>query len=176
MMAGWRRRKRAASRGTAARIAAAKIVAAMIMAALIGGAAGPAAAATNEQIVSDPHTGLAISGYDPVAYFTDAQARPGLASLERGLGGVVWRFRNEGNRAAFIKDPEVYMPQFGGYDPVAVARGASAPGHPELWLVIDSRLYLFYDAKARAAFAADPAQVRAEAERHWPQVRDRLAR
>lgn len=167
MMAARRRRKRAISRGVAALIVAA---------ALAAGGIAAGTAATNEQIVSDPHTGLAISGYDPVAYFTDAQARPGLASLERGLGGVVWRFRNEGNRAAFVRNPEVYMPQFGGYDPVAVARGASAPGHPELWLVVDSRLYLFYDAKARAAFAADPAHVRAEAERRWPQVRHQLAR
>lgn len=163
MMAGWRRRKSAAAAG---------VVALLLVAALPGRVAG----ATNEQIVCDEHTGLAISGYDPVAYFTDAQARPGLPSLERGQSGVVWRFRNEGNRAAFARDPEVYMPQFGGYDPVAIARGASVPGHPELWLVIDSRLYLFYDAKARAAFAAEPARYRAEAERNWPQVRRQLAR
>ena len=73
---------------------------------------------------------------------------------------MIWRFRNEGNRAAFVADPEVYMPRFGGYDPVAVARGASAPGHPELWLIAEERLYLFYSAAARDAFAGDPGIAR----------------
>ena len=68
-----------------------------------------------------------------MAYFTDAAPRLGSSDFELSFAGVVWRFHNEGNRAAFIANPEVYMPRFGGYDPVAVARGASAPGHAELW-------------------------------------------
>ena len=74
-------------------------------------------AATTERIVLDRRTGLAIHGYDPVAYFTDAVALAGRAELELSYGGVVWRFRNAGNRAAFAERPDVYMPQFGGYDP-----------------------------------------------------------
>jgi hypothetical protein len=70
-----------------------------------------------------------------VAYFADATPRLGSSDFELSFAGVVWRFRNEGNRAAFIANPEVYMPRSGGYDPVAVARGASAPGHAELWAI-----------------------------------------
>ena len=83
---------------------------------------------------------------------------------------MVWRFRNEGNRAAFIANPEVYMPRFGGYDPVAVARGASALGHAELWTIAEERLYLFYTAAARDAFADDPDAAIGAAERVWPAV------
>src|SRR5918994_2100731 len=74
------------------------------------GTTPPRAAATTERIVVDRHTGLAIHGFDPVAYFTDAKATIGREELELSLGGVVWRFRNPGNRAAFAEYPDVYMP------------------------------------------------------------------
>ena len=115
-----------------------------------------ALAAPTGVTVVNAHTGLAISGFDPVAYFTDGKPKFGRPDVELSLGGAVWRFRNEGNRAAFADHPEVYSPRFGGYDPVAVARGASVPGHPLFWVVLSERLYFFYDAKARAAFVAEP--------------------
>jgi hypothetical protein len=128
----------------------------------------PAKAATTERIVIDPRRGLALSGFDPVAYFTDAQAVMGRGEIEYSFAGATWRFRNEGNRAAFAANPEVYAPSFGGYDPVAVARGVAAPGHPQIWVITGERLYLFYDSHARRAFTADPRGVAAAAERKWP--------
>jgi len=125
-------------------------------------------------VVTDPQTGLAIDGFDPVAYFTDATAVPGRADIEYQLAGVTWRFRNQGNRDAFADHPEVYAPQFGGYDPVAIARGVSVAGHPKTWLISGERLFLFYDAKARADFLASPNNVVAAAQRHWPDVRRTL--
>ena len=134
---------------------------------------GPPVAALSAayiHIVTDPLTGLAINGFDPVAYFTDAAATPGRADMEFNKAGTVWRFRNEGNRAAFAENPEVYTPQFGGYDPIAIANGKTVPGHPQLWLVTGQRLYLFYSAKDRDAFAAEPARMLEAAERGWPAV------
>jgi hypothetical protein len=131
---------------------------------------GPIRAATTERVVSDPRSGLAIGGYDPVAYFTDAAPKLGRPEFELSFAGVVWRFRNEGNRAAFVANPDVFMPRFGGYDPVAVARGASAPGHAELWTIAEDRLYLFYNAAARDGFAGDPDAAIDAAERAWPAV------
>jgi hypothetical protein len=130
----------------------------------------PIFAATTERIVSDPASGLALGGFDPVAYFTDAAPVPGSSDFELSFAGVVWRFRNEGNRAAFVANPEVYMPRFGGYDPVAVARGASAPGHAELWAIAEDRLYLFYSAEARDTFTSDPGPAIDAADRVWPTV------
>ena len=130
----------------------------------------PLVAATTERIVVDWHTGLAISGFDPVAYFTDSAAVPGKADYEYGSGGARWRFRNEGNRAAFAANPEVYAPQFGGYDPIVLARGVATPGHPEIWLIAEKKLYLFYSAEDRAAFAADTETAAGAAEERWPQV------
>src|SRR5215471_1668863 len=72
----------------------------------------PAGAAT-ERVVVDWHTGLALYGYDPVAYFTDAKPLKGRPDVEYSLAGAVWRFRNEGNRQAFIAHADIYMPRYG---------------------------------------------------------------
>jgi hypothetical protein len=132
------------------------------------------APALAEPVALDPQNGLAISGFDPVAYFTSANAQVGRADIELTRDGVTWRFRNEGNRAAFADHPDVYGPQFGGYDPVAIARGTSVPGHPQLWLLSGERLYLFYDAKARETFAKETERYREAAERKWPAVQRTL--
>ncbi len=88
---------------------------------------------TTERVVVNRFTGQAISGYDPVAYFTDTAAVRGDERFEAVHDGAVWRFRNEGNRAAFVGHPEVYAPQFGGHDPVDVARGKVVQSLPQLW-------------------------------------------
>ncbi len=84
-----------------------------------------ARAATSELIVSD-QTGIALYGFDPVAFFLDHTPRRGLPAFELSHAGVVFRFRNEGNRAAFKANPGVYLPRFGGYDPDG-DRGAARP-------------------------------------------------
>lgn len=127
-------------------------------------------AATDNQLAVNRDTGLAISGFDPVAYFTDSKAEFGRPEFELNLDGVVWRFTNEGNRGAFAAHPEVYAPRFGGYDPVAISSGRSVPGHPLIWVVVGQRLYLFYSEKARTAFLADAGRIIDAAERKWPGV------
>jgi hypothetical protein len=132
-------------------------------------------AAASGPVVSNRHTGLAIDGFDPVAYFVAGAPKLGRAELELRAKGAIWRFANEGNRSAFDAAPEVYMPRFGGHDPLAVARGAATAGNPALWLVARQRLYLFYSAAARAAFVADPDRAIEAAERRWPALRRTLA-
>jgi hypothetical protein len=127
-------------------------------------------AATTQQIVVDQRTGLAIHGFDPVAYFVDGAAKLGKEHYEEAYAGAVWRFRNEGNQAAFVADPEIYMPRFGGYDPVAVSRGVAVSGDPRVWLIVEERLYLFYTPEARDAFKADTEGLVAAADRRWPGV------
>jgi hypothetical protein len=127
-------------------------------------------AATTDQVVANRHTGLAIDGFDPVAYFVEAEPKLGRPGLEFRHAAVTWRFANEGNRAAFMADPDVYMPRFGGYDPVAIGRGAATAGHPRLWQIANRRLYLFYSTEAHSAFADNPDGAIEAAERHWPEV------
>ncbi|MDQ8732411.1 YHS domain-containing (seleno)protein [Bradyrhizobium sp. LHD-71] len=133
------------------------------------------AQATTERVVVNRFTGLAISGFDPVAYFTEAAAARGFERFEAVQDGAVWRFRNEGNRAAFLGHPEVYAPQFGGYDPVDVGRGKAVEGLPQLWTVYGRRLYLFASTTSKAAFAADPDGFAASAGRRWPKLKQELS-
>jgi hypothetical protein len=162
---GWRRRRLpAAAWGVAWRLALAAVPLALPR----------VDAATTERVISDRHTGLAMDGFDPVAYFTDAAPLDGRPDQEYRYAGVVWRFRNEGNRAAFIANPEIYMPRYGGYDPIAIARAVAVPGNPLLWAIAGQRLYLFYNEEARASFLANPAKAVASADSKWPTVLDGL--
>ena len=130
----------------------------------------PTGAATTEFVVVDRNSGLAISGFDPIAYFTDRTAILGRGDFEYRHAGAVWRFRNSGNRDAFAADPDVYMPRFGGYDPLGIGRGAAVPGDPRVWLIAGERLYLFYSPENKAAFAADTGRAITAADREWPTV------
>lgn len=143
---------------------------------LVSSLCAPSWAGTNERVVTDRYTGLAISGFDPVAYFTDSEAHAGLQDFELTEDGAVWRFRNEGNRAEFAKHPEIYGPQFGGYDPVDMARGVAIAGNPRTWLVAGQRLYLFSREDNRDAFKAAPVTFLPAARQKWPGVQETLAR
>jgi hypothetical protein len=126
-----------------------------------------ALAATTERVVVNRYSGLAIEGFDPVAYFTESLATQGLPDFEAAEAGAVWRFRNEGNRASFVAHPEIYGPQFGGYDPVDLGRGVTYAGNPRFWVITGQRLYLFGREVNRDAFAADPARFLKEATARW---------
>jgi hypothetical protein len=135
-----------------------------------------AEAATTERVIVNRYTGLAIEGFDPVAYFVDARPLIGLPDFEASQAGVVWRFRNEGNRASFVAHPDIYGPQFGGYDPIDLARGVTYAGNPRFWLISGQRLYLFGREQSRDAFAADPKRSLLDASARWPAIERNLAR
>ncbi|WP_436638848.1 YHS domain-containing (seleno)protein [Microbaculum sp. FT89] len=128
---------------------------------------GHARVLENGHFVFDPATGFAANGYDPVAYFVDGTIREGDPDYEARWGEVTWRFANEGNRDAFVRDPLVYAPSFGGRCPVALARGYPAEGNPRLWSVYEERLYFFYSQEHMQAFTEDPDQILAEARQSW---------
>jgi YHS domain-containing protein len=134
-----------------------------------------ALAATTERVVVNRYSGLAIEGFDPVAYFTDSQAAQGVADFEAAAAGAVWRFRNEGNRASFVAHPEIYAPQFGGYDPIDLGRGVTYAGNPRLWVVTGQRLYLFGREENRDAFTVDPQRFLKDATTRWPVIERGLA-
>jgi hypothetical protein len=127
-------------------------------------------------ILTDPLTGLAIGGFDPVAYFIDGKARVGHRDIEGHAFGVGWRFVNDGNRAAFLARPDLYAPRFGGHDPVALGRGVAVGGRPDLFVLARDRLFLFATPRSREAFLADPAVAIAAAEARWDEVARAIAR
>ena len=135
----------------------------------------PARASTTERVVVNRFSGIAIEGFDPVAYFVQGRAVLGREDFEAADAGAVWRFRNEGNRAFFVAHPEIYGPQFGGYDPIDVARGVAFAGNPRFWVISGQRLYLFGVEANRDAFAANPDRFLKEANVRWLTVQEDLA-
>jgi hypothetical protein len=132
------------------------------------------AAVTNELVVADQHAGVALFGFDPVSYFLDGAARTGSESYELAFRGLTWRFRSEANRAAFRERPDAYVPGFGGYDPIALVRGAPVAGHPTLFVVHEGQLFLFYQPENRTRFLAEPTAAIEAARSAWPLVRRSL--
>lgn len=128
-----------------------------------------------ETMLRDTRSGLALSGFDPVAYFLGEVAVPGLPQYEVNHGGAVWRFATAGNRDAFQEAPQVYEPRFAGFDASAVADGRAVDADPRRFAVIGSQLYFFRNEESRRRFIAEAA-LRARAQANWPAVTPLFAR
>lgn len=126
-----------------------------------------------ERVASDPRSGLALSGYDPVGYLVEGSARPGLARHEASFAGVAWRFASGANREAFLRDPAAFLPRIGGYDATAAASGRAVAADPLLFVVRTGRLYLFRTEEGRSRFLADSEAAEAS-ERGWLRIRPGL--
>lgn len=140
----------------------------LLLALCLAGFAGPAAA--DPRVWQDSATGLAIGGYDPLAYHTRGAAAAGSKDHELRWGGAVWRFRNSGNRAAFERHPAVYAPRFAGYDPYALAQGRTVRGLPTLWARHGDRVYLFANLGNLRLWEENPEAIIRRAETHWPDL------
>ena len=114
--------------------------------------------------------GLAVQGHDPVAFFTQGKPVKGSASYELEWSGAKWRFASARSLAAFKADPPRYAPQFGGYCAWAVSQHYLAPGDPGFWKIVDGKLYLNANARAKLLWEADQAQAIARGHANWPAV------
>jgi len=120
--------------------------------------------------VNKTSAGLAIKGYDPVAYFEDGKPVKGDAAYQFQWKGATWRFSNAAHREAFTKDPERYAPQYGGFCAYGVSEGHSAPVDPEAWSVVGGKLYLNYDKKVREDWKKDTDGRIRKADENWPKL------
>jgi uncharacterized protein GlcG (DUF336 family)/YHS domain-containing protein len=112
--------------------------------------------------------GVAIEGYDVVAYFTDGRAAKGDARFESTYDGALYRFASAEHRVAFELDPTKYLPQYGGYCGYAASIGKVSPVDPEIWQIVDGRLILQHTQKAYDLFNADLAANVKRADANWP--------
>lgn len=135
----------------------------------------PELPATGELTVSHRFAGIALNGFDPVAYFDKSRPVPGKREHELQHGGATWRFATEANREAFISAPDAYMPLFGGYDPLAVAGGRAVAGLPQHFAIRSGRLLVFSSAEMRDRFVASIDMLETAAG-NWPAVESQLAR
>ena len=114
--------------------------------------------------------GLAHRGYDVTAYFSEARPIRGIAAHQFSYKGATWRFASAQNLAKFKADPAAYEPQFGGYCAWAVSQGYIAPGDPEQWKIVDGKLYLNFNARAKELWEADQADAIERGNANWPTV------
>ncbi len=152
----------------------AALAALLLLLPLLGDAGAAIAKMANELVVADRRAGVALYGFDPLSYFIDGRAEVGDRSHELLFAGFAWHFRSEANLEAFRAQPDVYVPRFGGYDPVALMRGAPVAGHPAIFAVHEGRLFLFQTPEHRDAFLAGPDAVVEAAQANWPRVRRTL--
>jgi YHS domain-containing protein len=113
---------------------------------------------------------LALNGYDAVAYVTDGKPVRGLPHLSTSWNGAVWRFASAEHRDIFLKDPERYAPQFGGYCAWAVAHGYTANGDPEVWTIVGGKLYLNYSKRVQKRWEVDIPGYILKGQANWPDV------
>lgn len=113
--------------------------------------------------------GLALRGYDAVAYFSEGAAVEGRAEFAHQWNGARWLFKSAENRDAFAREPEAYAPQYGGYCSYAVAHGYTADADPQAWKVVGGKLYLNYNADVRLLWEQGIPGFLQKSEQNWPQ-------
>lgn len=138
--------------------------------ALVVAASGLEAQAVNVR------NGLALDGYDPVAYQTEQRATPGSAAFTTTHEGAVYRFASEASRAAFEADPARYLPAYGGYCAYGMARGYRAKIDPRAFTVVNGRLYLNYSLEVRDRWSKDIPGYLQKADANWLRLRDSTSR
>jgi len=114
--------------------------------------------------------GLALRGFDPVAYFTQNKALKGEPQLTTVYKGVTYEFASKEDQATFQGNPEMYVPQFGGFCAFAVSKGAKADIDPHAFAINDGKLYVNYSERALQAYQKDIKGNTEKADHNWPEV------
>lgn len=112
--------------------------------------------------------GLAIRGFDPVAYFTENKALKGLPNITVQYDGAIYEFATEQNKAQFLASPAKYIPQYGGFCAWATSQGYKADVDPHAFAINDGKLYLNFSAHFRDEFQKDAAGNVRKADVNWP--------
>ncbi len=147
-----------------------RLLVVMLAAALLGGcAARPGVISQTAPVVEvNAEKGVALKGYDPVAYFTGGAAVKGKEELSYRWSGTIWRFSSEDNRTLFTLKPEAYAPQYGGYCAYAMSRGLIADISPTAWAVVGGKLYLNNNGFAHQLWNTDRTENIVAANQNWP--------
>jgi hypothetical protein len=129
-----------------------------------------------QTIVTDPLTGVALEGYDAVSSFTEPEPLVGKPDYEFTWQGVPWYFATPANRDVFMRNPEIYAPQYGGHCVMSLSRGFLSDGKPRLYAIERMKLYLFYSVANREAFLAGQDVAVRLADANWGTLGAGLAR
>ena len=115
--------------------------------------------------------GVAISGYDPVAYFAEMKPVKGLAEFHSEYQGSTFYFSTATNRDRFTLQPDKFAPQYGGYCAFGMAKGYKAVIDPAAFTVVEDKLYLNYSESVRSQWKLDVPGYILKANANWPDVK-----
>ncbi|NEI33443.1 YHS domain-containing (seleno)protein [Rhizobium leguminosarum] len=137
----------------------------------VAAAIGGSSAFADDSVNTGYFGGVAIMGYDTVAYFTEGKAVKGSEEFSYEWLGTPWHFANAKHREMFMSEPLKYAPQYGGYCAGEVGNGSvTVNNDPESFKIIDGKLYLIYDKGDAEWFAAHAADAVPQADSKWPKV------
>lgn len=116
--------------------------------------------------------GLALKGYDAVAYFVEGRPTKGDKQYSAALDDAVYYFASAENRERFLRDPQRYRPAYGGYCAYGVTLRIKVTGDPIAWKIVDGVLYINSSLDSRAEWSKDIPGYIHKADRIWPSIRD----
>lgn len=137
------------------------------------GLIGACSTASDSYLISIDADGLAVNGYDVVAFLTDDKATQGSKTFEFVWHGAKWLFSSEENLNKFKKEPELYAPEFGGYCAHAMADGQKIAGDPINWKVIDGKLFLMQNPEMKKQWEMNQAENIKKAQEQWAKLNAR---
>ena len=117
--------------------------------------------------------GIALDGYDAVAFFTLGKPVKGSSTYAIQWNGAQWHFADKADLESFQKMPEKYAPQYGGYCAYGAAQGHKAPTEIDTWSIIGNKLYLNYNQKVKSTWVKDEGTYIETANKNWPQIKDK---
>jgi hypothetical protein len=116
--------------------------------------------------------GIAIHGYDVVAFFTESKPEKGKEQFSYNWQNVNWRFVNKANLESFKTNPEKYAPQYGGYCAYGTAEGHKAPTEIDTWTIAGNKLYFNYNKDVKKMWVKDQQHLIEKADKNWPKLKD----
>jgi hypothetical protein len=131
----------------------------------------PPASTTHTDLINAAD-GLAIKGYDPVAYFTEGRPVMGNPEIRADLDGATWQFTTVEHRDAFLAHPTRYEPEYGGFCAYGAAQGLKTDIDPAAFSIIGGRLYLNASMNVRTLWRNELIMSIARADRNWAEVKD----
>lgn len=122
------------------------------------------------EIYTSTFSNKGAGGYDVVSYFTDGKPVKGDAKFSADYKGAKWLFASADHLALFKKNPDAYVPQYGGHCAWAAAQGKAAPGDAQVWKLVNNKLYLNYDQDIQKKWEKDIPGFIASGDKKWPDV------
>jgi YHS domain-containing protein len=147
-----------------------RLIKSLFVAAALALTTAPAAFADQDPVYTGRFSNVAVQGYDPVAYFTEGAPTKGSSQFSTSYRGAEYRFATEENLQRFLKAPEKYAPQYGGYCAWAISQGYTAKGDARHWKIVDGKLYLNFNRKIQERWETDIDGFITAADDNWPTV------